>query len=248
MEAHSGTPELPNIIHLLGEAFKSNTALSLLAHRQDVVYALFIVLVLSVLAFFATRKVSFVPGKLQNAAEALVEAFDDFIHGMLGEQSRRYLPFLGTLFIYILFMNLAGFIPFLKSATSNLSTTLALALCVFFYVLYSGIKKMGILGYIDHLAGKPRGVLALTIIFPIFSFCIHTISEFLRPVSLSLRLRSSIWGDDLLLALLTSFGWAGFPMLFLNTLMALLMAFIQAMVFTLLSTVYFSMVLTEEES
>ncbi|MCX5681792.1 MAG: F0F1 ATP synthase subunit A, partial [Candidatus Omnitrophica bacterium] len=145
------------------------------------------------------------------------------------------------------FMNLAGFIPFMKSATTSLSTTLALALCVFFYVLYSGIKKMGFLGYIDHLAGKPRGVLALTIIFPIFSICIHFISELLRPVSLSLRLRSNIWGDDLLLALLTSFGWVGFPMLFLNTLMALLTAFIQAMVFTLLSTIYFAMALSVEE-
>lgn len=246
MEQSSGFPELPNILAILGEVFKGNTVLSMLAHRQDVVYAFFVVILLSVLAYFATRKASLIPAGLQNAAEAFIELFDDFIHGMLGEQSRRYLPFIGTLFLYIFFMNLAGFIPFMKSATASLSTTLALALCVFFYVLYSGIKKRGLLGYIDHVAGRPRGILALTIIFPIFSFCVHLISELLRPVSLSLRLRSNIWGDDILLALLTSFGWGGFPMLFLNTLMALLTALIQATVFTLLSTVYFAMALNEE--
>lgn len=247
MEQSSGFPELPNILNLLGEAFHGNTALVLLAQHQDVVYALFIVVLLSVLAYFATRKATLIPSGLQNVAEVFIETLDDFIHGMIGSDSRRYLPFIGTLFLYILFMNLAGFIPFLKSATSSLSTTLALALCVFVYVLYSGIRKMGIFGYIDHLAGKPRGILALTIIFPIFSFCIHLISELLRPVSLSLRLRSNIWGDDLLLALMTSFGWAGFPMLFLNTFMALLAAVIQAAVFTLLSTVYFAMAINEEE-
>jgi F-type H+-transporting ATPase subunit a len=221
--------------------------LSLLKHQQDVVYAFFIVLLLSVLAYFATRKAKLIPSGLQNAAEIFIETLDDFIQGMLGSQSRKYLPFIGTLFLYILFMNLTGFVPFMKSATSSLSTTLALALCVFFYVLYSGIRKMGLWGYIDHVAGRPRGILALTIIFPIFSFCIHFVSELLRPVSLSLRLRSNIWGDDILLALLTSFGWVGFPMLFLNTLMALLTAFIQAMVFTLLSVIYFAMAVTEEE-
>lgn len=247
MEHGSGFPELPNILNILGHAFSGNKVLSLLSARQDVVYAFFIVVLLSAVAYFATRKAALIPGKLQNGAEFLVEGLDDFLHGMLGEQSRKYLPFLGTLFIYILFMNLLGFIPFFKSATTSLSTTLGLALCVFFYVLYSGIKKMGLLGYIDHLAGRPRGILALTIIFPIFSFCVHLISELLRPVSLSLRLRSNIWGDDLLLALMTSFGWVGFPMLFINTFMALLAAVIQAAVFTLLSTVYFAMAVNEEE-
>ena len=105
---------------------------------------------------------------------------------------------------------------------------------------------MGLWGYIDHVAGRPRGVLALTIIFPIFSFCIHLISELLRPVSLSLRLRSNIWGDDLLLAIVTGFGWVGFPMLVFNTFMALLTAVLQAIVFALLSTIYFAMVVNEE--
>ena len=148
MEPNSGYPELPNILAVLSKAFKGNTVLSLLEHRQDVVYAFLIVLLLSALAYFATRKATLIPSGLQNAAETFIETLDDFIHGMLGSQSRKYLPFIGTLFLYILFMNLAGFIPFMKSATSSLSTTLALALCVFFYVLYSGIKKMGFLGYI----------------------------------------------------------------------------------------------------
>ena len=247
MEHSSGYPELPSLFTFLSEVFKGNAVFSFLAQWQNIFYSLIVVGVLSLLAYFATRRTSLIPGRLQNAVEFIIEGLDDFVNGILGKHSRKYLPFIGTLFIYILFMNLIGFIPFMKSATSNLSTTLALALCVFFYVLYSGIKKMGLLGYIDHLAGKPRGILALTVVFPIFSFCLHSISELLRPVSLSLRLRSNIWGDDLLLALLTSFGFGGFPILFWNTLVALLTAVIQAAVFSLLSTIYFAMALNEEE-
>jgi F-type H+-transporting ATPase subunit a len=179
-------------------------------------------------------------------AELLVEVVDDFVRVIIGDHGRNYLPFIGTLFIYILLMNLFGFIPFMESATASWSTTLALALCVFCYTLYTGIKTMGLLGYVDHLAGKPRGMLAFSIVLPLFFFALHLVSELLRPVSLSLRLRSNIWGDDLLLAMLTSFGFQGLPILFWNTLTAILTAVIQAVVFSLLSTVYFALILNEE--
>jgi len=247
MQDASSYPELPSVLTLLSEVFKNNTVLSFISQWQNIFYSLFVVLFLSVVTYFATRKTTLIPGRLQNAAEMIVEAMDDFVSGLLGAYGRKYLPFIGTLFLYILFMNLSGFIPFMKSATASWSTTLALALCVFFYVQYSAIKKMGFFGYIDHIAGKPRGAMAFTIILPIFFFALHFISELLRPLSLSLRLRSNIWGDDLLLALLTGFGFKGLPILFWNTLTALLTAVIQAMVFSLLTTIYFAMALTEDE-
>jgi F-type H+-transporting ATPase subunit a len=105
---------------------------------------------------------------------------------------------------------------------------------------------MGLVGYFDHLAGKPRGAIAFSAILPVFFFALHVISELLRPLSLSLRLRSNIWGDELLLAMLTGFGFKGLLILFWNTLTTLLTATIQAVVFCLLSAIYFALILTEE--
>lgn len=246
MHEASQLPELPHLLTLLGEAYSGNAVLSFLGRWHNIFAALFAVAVLFAFAFFATRKMALMPGRLQNAAEFLVEGIDDFMQGILGAHGRDYLPFIGTLFVYILVMNLSGFIPFLESATASWSTTLALALCVFCYVQYTGVRKMGFWGYLDHLAGKPRGVLAFSIVLPVFFFALHVTSEFLRPLSLSLRLRSNIWGDDLLLALLTGFGMKGLPILFWNTLTTMLTAVIQAGVFSLLSTIYFALILNEE--
>ena len=187
-----------------------------------------------------------IPGRLQNSAEFFVGSIDDFVRGIIGEKGRKYTPFIGTLFIYIFFMNLFGLIPLMKSSTSSWSTTLALALCVFTYVQYTAVKELGFLGYMDHLAGKPRGAFAFTLVFPILMFFLHMISEFIKPISLSLRLRSNIWGDDVLLAVLGRFGIAGFPLFFFNTLMAVLTALVQTVVFCFLSTIYFSLVMPEE--
>jgi len=246
MQEATSLPELPRLFVLLGEAYKDNAVLSFLGQWHNLFSSLCIVIILSIFSFFATRKTSLIPSGLQNVAEFFVEGADDFVRGILGEHGRKYLPFVGTIFIYILLMNLFGYLPFMESATASWSTTLALALCVFFYSQYTGIKTMGFFGYLDHLAGKPRGMLAFSIILPIFFFALHTISEFLRPVSLSLRLRSNIWGDDLLLAMLTGFGIKGLPILLWNTLTTMLTAVIQALVFSLLTTIYFALIFNEE--
>ncbi len=188
-----------------------------------------------------------IPGGLQNAVEAVVAGIDDFVCGLLGPKGRRYTPFIGTLFIYILFMNLSGIIPFMKASTSSWSTTLALALCVFIYVQYAAIREMGFFGYLDHLAGKPRGIMAFIFVLPLLMFFLHVLTELIRPISLSLRLRSNIWGDDLLLAVLAGFGIKGLPLLLLNMLMGILTAVVQTVVFCLLSTIYFTLALTHEK-
>jgi F-type H+-transporting ATPase subunit a len=170
------------------------------------------------------------------------------ICGILGpKRGRKYLPFLGTLFIYILFMNLIGMIPFMKSATSNLSTTLALSLCVFIYVTYTAIKELGVIGYIDHLAGKPRGMMLFTAVMPIMLFVLHTFSEIVRPVTLSLRLRSNVWGDDMLLALFAGWGLKGLPFLMFSMALTLLSSIVQALVFCLLSAIYFALIFSHDE-
>lgn len=215
---------------------------------ENVIFSFIVICVLSLTAYFALRKSSVIPGRLQNAMEACAGAIDDFVCGILGPKGRKYTPFIGTLFIYIIFMNLAGIIPFMKSSTASWSTTFALALCVFIYVQYTALKEQGIKGYIDHMMGKPRGFLAFTVFIPLLLFFVHILSELIRPISLSLRLRSNIWGDDMLLAIMAGFGIKGIPLLFFNTLLVILACVVQALVFCLLSTIYFALAVPHEEA
>ena len=239
--------ELPNLITILGGMFPGAAWARYLIIWENVFFALIIVIFLTAVAYFGSRKSLMIPRRLQNALEIFVSSVDDFVCGILGKSGRKFVPFIGTLFIYILCMNLAGLIPFLKSATSSLSTTFALALCVFFYVHYSAIKELGFIGYMDHLMGKPRGGLALSVILPLFMFFMHIISELIRPISLSLRLRSNIFADDMLLSALSGFGIKGLPLLLFSFFIVIISAFVQALVFSLLSTIYFALFLVEEE-
>ena len=82
---------------------------------------------------------------------------------------------------------------------------------------------------------------------PVFMLISHVIAELVRPITLSLRLRSNIWGDDLMMVLFAGFGLKGLPILFLNTVISMFTATIQAFVFAFLTTIYFALVLIHEE-
>jgi F-type H+-transporting ATPase subunit a len=239
--------ELPDFISFLAQKFPQNNLIRFLYSWEYLVYSILTASVILILSYLATRKTQLVPSRLQNIAEILVEGVDNFVCGILGPQGRRFTPFIGTIFIYILFMNIAVLIPFMKSATSSLSITSALSLCVFFYVQVTAIRKLGIFGYLDHLSGKPRGVLAFTVVLPIFMFFMHVISELIKPFTLSLRLRSNIMADDMLLGAIASLGIKAWFLLFFCTLLVIVAAVVQAVVFSLLATVYFAIFLTDEE-
>ncbi|MBI4706647.1 MAG: F0F1 ATP synthase subunit A [Candidatus Omnitrophica bacterium] len=240
--------EFPNFIEIIVNHIGESSALGKFLHRwETVIFSLIIVFVLSIVAYFSFRRPKITPGRLQAAAEFLAASLDDFVCGILGPKGRSLTPFIGTLFIYILFMNFFGLIPFMKSATSNLSTTFGLALCVFIYVHYLAIRELGLFGYFDHLMGKPRGALAFTIILPVFMLFIHIISELIKPISLSLRLRSNIFADDMLLAAIAGFGIKGVGLLLFSSCIVIISAVVQAVVFSLLSTIYFALFLKHEE-
>jgi len=240
--------ELPNLVSLLADKIGRSTHLGgQICLWENVIFSFFIVFIISLLAYIASRKQKIIPGRLQNAIEVVVGGLDDFVRGILGKNGRKYTPFIGTLFIYILFMNLSGIIPFMKSPTASWSTTLALAICVFVYVQYTAFKEFGFLGYLDHAMGRPRGILVFSVFVPVMMFVLHIVSELVRPISLSLRLRSNIWGDDLLLSVLAGLGAGGLPLLVFSALLAILAAVVQAVVFSLLTTIYFALVLTHEE-
>ena len=245
VQAQQAQHELPNLVSLLADKIGRATHLGEQIYLwENVIFSLLIVAIISLLACLASRKQKMIPDRLQNAMEIVVGGLDDFICGILGKHGRKYTPFIGTLFIYIIFMNLFGIIPFMKSPTASWSTTLGLALCVFVYVQYTAFKELGFLGYLDHAMARPRGILAFSIFVPLMMFLLHIVSELVRPISLSLRLRSNIWGDDLLLSVLAGLGVAGVPLLVFSTLLAILAAVVQAVVFSLLTTIYFALVLT----
>ena len=238
--------DMPNLVTIIEKLLGGMPIAEHIGRWEDTIFSLIIVAAISFVALAASRKVRAVPGRLEAACEIFVGGIDDFVCGIIGPAGRRFTPFIGKLFIYILFMNLSGLIPLFKSPTANWSVTLALGLCVFVYVQYSGIKTRGFIGFIDHLMGSPRGILAFSVVIPIMMFFLHIISELVRPISLSLRLRSNIWGDELLLSFISGLGIGWVPLLVFNSLLAILASIVQAAVFSLLATIYFALTLAEE--
>ena len=175
--AHGGgedAHELPNIVTLLNRyVFGGTSVEAFLHHWENVIFSFLIIAFLVTVAKLATRKPQMIPTGFQNVVEMVVEQLEDFIVGVIGPQGRRFVPFLGTLFLYILFMNFAGLVPGLKASTSNVNQTVSLALVVFFYVQFTAIKENGFIGYIDHLMGQPRN--ALQWVFVPLMFPIHVL-------------------------------------------------------------------------
>lgn len=253
-KAEQGLKELANWITLVSEKWHGAPWADFLHHWENVVFAWTIALGLIVIAFLGTRKTRPIPGPFQNFLEAVVEGLENFIGEVLGERGRKYIPFIGTLFLYVLSQNLIGVVPGMKSPTSSLNTTVALAVTVFFYVQWTGLRENGLLGYIGHLMGSPRDLVGW-IMVPL-NFPLHILEEFIKPVSLSLRLFGNILGEDSLIAAFVTLGIAalaffhlpvGLPLQFPFLMLAMLTGTIQALVFSLLSTIYISLMLPHEE-
>lgn len=238
--------ELPNIVSVIAERLGGGAA-AFLIKWENVIFSLIVIAFLSLIAFIASRRIDIVPKGLANLIEMLVDAIDSFVCSIMGPKGRRFTPFIGTLFIYIVSMNMIGLIPFMKSPTASWSTTLGLAIVVFCYVQYTGLKELGLIGYADHMAGSPRGILAMSVVIPMIMLFLHIVSELVRPISLSLRLRSNIWGDDMLLAVLAGFGIKGVPLVIFNSMLMIFAGLVQAVVFCLLTTIYFTLVLVHDE-
>ncbi|MFT6068744.1 MAG: F-type H+-transporting ATPase subunit a [Bacteriovoracaceae bacterium] len=165
------------------------------------------------------------------------ELYGNFIYGqckaILGEdQAHKYFSFIATTFLVILICNLIGLIPGFLPPTEHLSTTLALGIFSFLYYNVKGMKEQGVVNYLKHFAG-PLWYLAI-LIFPI-----EIISNFIRPLSLALRLRSNMMGDHLVLSVFSGLAPLIIPIVFM--ILGILVSFIQAYVFTVLSMVYISL-------
>lgn len=202
------------------------------AHEyQHVVYSWFIMLVLLIGALLLSRGVRLLPKKGQNLLEMVVGGLEDFMVEITGPEGRAFFPFIATIFLYILFCNLIGLVPGFFSPTANINTTLSLAICTFVLTHIIGVKFHGV-KYIKHFFGPVWALAPLMLI-------IEIIGHLARVMSLTVRLFGNIFGKEKILGIL--FALAGLylaplPILFLG----ILVSFIQAVVFMLLSIVYFA--------
>jgi F-type H+-transporting ATPase subunit a len=149
-------PELPNWISVLYYYFHENFVIAFLHNWVGMVFAYLIAAFMVIIVAVVMKNPQMIPGRLQSVVEMTFEGLTNFLAGILGHQGRDYVPFLGTLFIYILCMNLAGTLPLSMSPTASANTTVSLALCVFFYSHYIGIRRNGAWGYVKHLMGSPK--------------------------------------------------------------------------------------------
>lgn len=240
--AHHAPHELPNFITLLSENFKDSAVLQFLHQWENLFFSGAILSLICFIFIKAARNYTVVPAGFRNFVEALVEGIENFVVSVMGENGRKHVPFLGTLFLYILIMNYCGMIPLLKAPSSAWSTTIALATISVFYIHIAGLRALGIKSYLHHIAGSPNNIIAwvigILLIFPL-----NLVLEYMAvPLSLSLRLFANISSEDRMLLNFAqlnvqSYGLA-FPLQLFANLMAVLFSTVQAFVFTLLTAVY----------
>ncbi|HCU08272.1 MAG TPA: F0F1 ATP synthase subunit A, partial [Clostridiales bacterium] len=190
------------------------------------VFTWILMLLLTVVSYLVTRKIK-VEGEIskgQNILEALIETINSQIRQISQQEPGKYLPFIGTLFIFILAANILSIVPGFISPTGSLNTSIALALCVFLSVPVFGIGERGIAGYLKEYI-KP------TVIMLPFNI----ISEISRTLSLAIRLYGNVMSSSIIVAILLGVVPLFFPVVI--QALGLLTGVIQAYIFAILAIV-----------
>ena len=266
MNALSKLPEAMDELldGFMSHAVVGNTTVGLTQYIfwMFVALALFVV---AILAFKRKQAQSLVPhGFFVNGMEYVVEFVrDDMCKSILGDTWKKHFPFIAALFFFILFNTIVGIIPGCHPGTGTMGVTAALALCSFVYFIVVGCKRMGVIGYLKSLApkGLPGPMAAMVWVIELFS-------TFLRLITLAVRLFCNMFAGHVVMGtfailaslffepLLQGFSAAALGsaagsvfwvlILIIIYLVEILVAVIQAYVFTLLSAVYIQLVEQEE--
>ncbi|NPA61373.1 MAG: F0F1 ATP synthase subunit A, partial [Epsilonproteobacteria bacterium] len=158
-----------------------------------IAHLILVAIIAILIAKNATKSLKAVPSGCQNVMEAYLDGVISMGKDTIGEKlARKYLPLVATIGIFVFISNVIGIIPGFESPTSNINVTLPLALVVFVFYNYEGIRENGVIKYFAHFAG-PVPILA-PLMFPI-----EIVSHISRIISLSFRLFGNIKGDDLFL-------------------------------------------------
>jgi len=217
------------------------------------------ILIISILVIFTRRRLSVLsPSRFQAGIELGVSTLNNIAKENLGkEEGEFFAPFLASLFIYILVMNLLSVIPGFLPPTMDLNVTIALALITFLVVQYSGVRKKGFIGYLKQIsewnlfANSPLYLLPFCLVGALFFGIIHFIGELAKPFSLAVRLFANMYGEETMVlsfVLLSPifFHFIALPLQFPFVLFHMFIGFLQAYVFTTLATIYISIATTEE--
>jgi len=184
-----------------------------------------VMLALALCCWLGTRHLTLDPGPLQTMLEGVVSAIEAAIEAVLPGRAQLLLPFIGTLWIYVLVSNLLGIVPGLHSPMGNISVTSGLALLVFFSVHWFGAHDLGIRSYLRHYISPSP------ILLPF-----HLISEVTRTAALAVRLFGNIMSLEMaaLLVLLVAGLLAPVPLMMLHIIEAM----VQAYIFGMLALIY----------
>ncbi len=177
------------------------------------------------------------PGQL--TLEAGVLAIKGLIVSIVGEHGFKHFPVIATFAILILVSNLMGQFPMFMSPTASVNVTFALGISSFVYYNFVGMRENGILSHLGHLAGPKLPFLMAIFITPLI-FGIELISNLIRPLTLGVRLFANMFSDEQVFVQITNLAppFTHYVLPLVLTLLGVFVAFVQAFVFTLLSTIY----------
>jgi F-type H+-transporting ATPase subunit a len=200
--------------------------------------------IIVVLAVVLSRGITMIPSRAQNILEYVYEGLANFATSLGGPQARRYLPIFVAFFLFILLSNWSGLFPgvgrveFLRAPTSDLNTTIGLALVSFCLFHIEGVRRLGFRGYFGKFfslrpfreEGIAAGLIALYV--GVIEFAL----EFVKPVTLSMRLFGNIYGGEVALGVITALTIAVVPVLMVS--LEVLLNFMQALIFSVLTLMF----------
>ncbi|MCY7345652.1 MAG: F0F1 ATP synthase subunit A [Pyrinomonadaceae bacterium] len=181
------------------------------------------------------------PKSGQLTLEAGFLALKDMIVSVVGEHGYKYFPVVATFAVLVLISNLMGLVPLFMSPTANVNVTFALGITSFVYYNYVGIKENGLVNHLAHFAGPRLPLLMALIITPLI-FAIELVSNMIRPITLGVRLFANMFADEQVSGQISNLAppYTQFLLPVLLMPLAVFVAFVQTLVFTLLSMIYLS--------
>ena len=223
----------------------------------NTIFTMWIVMALLLIVFIAAgRMLREIPGRLQNGVEFIWESLENWAISLGGPDARRHIPLFAAFFLFILFSNWSGLLPFfgrlqgaiptgeheilhltLRAPTSDVNVTIGLALVAFFYFHYQGFRRLGVRGYLGKFfvfSGFKHGIASG--IIDLFVGLIEFLLEFIKPITLAMRLFGNIFGGEVALGVITALTIALIPAAML--LLEGLLNFVQALIFSTLMLMY----------
>jgi F-type H+-transporting ATPase subunit a len=243
----NGTLEFPAPHTVIGPHAPADQLVTFTPSISSTILTMWIVMaVVLVVVILMTRGRKLVPGRAQNAFEFLYEFMGDFGISIAGQAARPYIPLFIAFFILILFSNWSGLVPpvgrieQLRAPTSDVNITIGLALVSFLYFEFQGFRRLGVRGYLGKffpLSEFRQGIAAGGI--ALFVGLVELMLEFVKPVTLSMRLFGNIYGGEVALGVITALTLAFIPVALLG--LEVMLNAIQALIFSVLTLIFITL-------